>query len=97
MTDDLATWLRTRLDALADSHRAVVLAEGQNPDHEQDADPDGFWALHEAHSRILHLWRRTYEQATRRHPDVLLLADGMLKAIAVAHHHADGYREAWRP
>lgn len=87
--DDLATWLRAQLDHHADVHRKLVLAEGDDPTGEREVDPDGFWAFHDAHTRVLDLWHDA------RHDTPL--ADEMLKAVALAYQHADGYREEWRP
>lgn len=53
MIDDLVAWLRAQLEHHADVHRKLVDAEGEDLPGERECDPDGFWAVYDAHTGIL--------------------------------------------
>lgn len=95
--DDLATWLRAQLDHHADVHRRLVEAEGSDLPGDREADPDGFWAIWDAHRNILVLWEIINSERAEHGHVTLKLADDMLRSAGLAYQHADGYREKWRP
>jgi hypothetical protein len=94
--DDLATWLRAQLDHHADAHRRLVEAEGQDVPGEREADPDGFWALHDAHRGILDYLTSTLK-TTATMDSEHATAEDLMRLLALAYQHAGGYRDEWRP
>jgi len=103
--NDIAAWLRARLDSHAETHQRIIPAEGQNPDHEREADSDGFWALWES---SLGCWSSCSASTTKpssRHPArpgrhdphrcVARAGRARPQAAGYRHRHADAYREEW--
>ncbi|GAB2964321.1 hypothetical protein [Saccharothrix stipae] len=94
--DDLATWLRAQLDHHADVHRKLVEAEGDDPTGEREIDPDGFWALWDAHDGMFNEL-----VAELSAPDLprgqRATLDALFRLLGSAYRHADGYRDEWQP
>lgn len=97
MIDDLVAWLRAQLEHHADVHRKLVDAEGEDLPGERECDPDGFWAVYDAHTGILDLVNLDFNDDGQ---PITLGGYGeaywdVVRLIAHAYRHRPGYREEW--